>query len=181
MAKIMMRWMAQELLEKLEGLDGAVVVDFTGLDSKLTYSMRCALREADIKLSVVKNTMARRALTELGFPEATETDLFDGPSAICFGGEGPPQVAKTVLDWKKKNKARALKIKGGFLPGKALDAKGVDQLSKMPSRPQALAMVLGIVQAAARNFVCLSQMAAVQPLYLLKAYADKRGESAEAA
>lgn len=178
MAKILTRWMAQEIKDKLSGLDGGVVVDFTGLNSKLTYSLRTSLREADIKVAVVKNTMARRALSELGFPEASGSSLFEGPSAIVFGGEGPPLVAKTVLEWKKKNKAKALQIKGGFLPGKALDADGVEQLSKVPGRPQVLAMVLGIVQAAARNFVVLSQLAAVQPLYLLRALADKRGGEA---
>lgn len=175
MAKVLTRWMAQELKSRLQGIEGGVVVNFTALNSELTFALRNALRQEKIAMTVVKNTMAKRSLKELGFPEVERSKIFDGPSAILHGGEGPASVAKAILDWKKKNKVKVLEVKGGFIKGRTLDGAGVEQLSQVPGRPQVLAMVLGIVQAAARQFVSLSQMAAVQPLYLLKAYADKRG------
>ena len=61
MSKIMTRWMANELKSEFAGIEGGVVVNFAGLDSKKTYDLRTALRAQNIHVTVVKNTIAKQA------------------------------------------------------------------------------------------------------------------------
>lgn len=171
MSKTLTKWIAGELSKRFKGIEGGVVIDFTGLDSETTVALRSAMNKEQIKIAVVKNTLACRALKDLGYKHVDK--VFSGPSAVLYGGEGPSFVAKAILDWKKKTKAKNVEIKGGFLSGKALDKDQIDQLSKMPGRPQVLAMILGTLQAAARQVMTVVKTPAIQPLYAVRALTEK--------
>jgi large subunit ribosomal protein L10 len=104
-----------------------------------TVALRTKLRAQNFRMRVVKNTVAN-----LTFDKGAMKGLgkrLSGPTAVIFGGDGALAISRLVVAEVKTNKK--LKIHGGFAEGEVLDAKGIDSLSKVPSRPELLAMILG--------------------------------------
>jgi len=125
-----------------------VVTHYRGLTVTEMGSLRRDLRSAEVKMQVVKNTLARRAAEGTDFAVAEE--FFSGPTAIAYGTD-PVALAKALSDFAKSNKA--LKILGGVLDGKRLDQADVKALASLPSREVLLAMMLGSMQAPLSGFV----------------------------
>ena len=95
-------------------------------------------------MRVVKNTVASVAFDK-GQMKGLGARLA-GPSAVIFGGEGVLAISKLVAAEVQTNKK--LKIHGGYADGEVLDAKGIDTLSKVPSKPELLSMTLSRVLRA---------------------------------
>lgn len=125
-----------------------VVTHYRGLTVAQMGDLRRSLHNANVSLQVVKNTLARRAAEGTGFKAAEE--LFTGPVAIAYGTD-PVGMAKAIADFAKKNEA--LKIMGGVLDGKAVDAAGISALANLPSREVLLAKMLGSMQSPISGFV----------------------------
>jgi large subunit ribosomal protein L10 len=104
-----------------------------------TVALRTKLRAQNFRMRVVKNTVAQVAFDK-GRMKGVGAKL-SGPSAVIFGGEGAMAISKMIVTEVKAN-AKKLKIHGGFAEGEVLDAKGIDMLSKVPSRPELLSMTL---------------------------------------
>ena len=93
-------------------------------------------------MSVLKNTLARRAVADSGF--AVVSDLMTGPLIYGFSVDAVA-AAKVVADFAKTNDK--LVIRGGAYGGKALDVNGVKQLASIPSKEVLLAQLLGLMQS----------------------------------
>jgi len=126
----------------------AVVTHYRGLTVTEMGLLRRNLRSAEVKMQVVKNTLARRAAEGTGFAVAEE--FFSGPTAIAYGTD-PVALAKTLSDFAKSNEA--LKILGGVLDGKRLDPADVNALASLPSREVLLAKMFSTMQAPLSGFV----------------------------
>jgi large subunit ribosomal protein L10 len=120
-----------------------VVVSIMGVGGIDNNVMRGELKQKGVRLAVVKNSLFKRALASESLENAG--DLFDGPCAIVYGGDSIVDVAKDLTDWKKK--LGALKIKGAYLDGTLLDAKGAANLAKMPTRKELQAQVAATITA----------------------------------
>ncbi len=157
----------------------AVVADVTGLAAKAQTlvmaeyrgiavadmtRLRSSARSSGVSLSVLKNTLARRAVADSGF--AVVSDLMTGPLIYGFS-EDAVAAAKVVAEFAKTNDK--LIIRGGAFAGKALDADGVKQLASIPSKEVLLAQLLGLMQSP------ISRTARV-----LSALAEKKGEAVAA-
>jgi large subunit ribosomal protein L10 len=138
----------EEITQKLRESKSTVITDYRGLTVAQVTELRKLLREAGVEYKVYKNTLARRATSELNI---TELDQFlTGPTAIAFSNSDLVAPAKIISDFAKKNDK--LEIKGGLVEGRLIDQDGIKQLASLPSREGLLSMLLSVLQAPIRNF-----------------------------
>ncbi len=104
--------------------------------------------------------------------------LFVGPTAIAYSFEDPAAPAKIATKVAKGEEKFV--IKGGYVDGKALDAKGVEALSKLPTKDELRSSFLALLVAAPQNFLALLQAAPQQMLGVLAAREQQLGEGPEA-
>jgi large subunit ribosomal protein L10 len=132
---------------KLRESNCTVVADYRGLNVAQVTQLRKLLREAGIEFQVLKNSLVSRAAANA---ELSELDaVLTGPTAIAFGKD-IVAPAKIISDFAKKNDA--LKVKGGIVEGRFVDAVQVRALADLPSRDGLLSMLLSVLQAPVRNF-----------------------------
>ena len=132
---------------KLRESNCTVVADYRGLNVAQVTLLRKQLREAGVEFQVLKNSLVSRAAASA---ELNELDsVLTGPTAVAFGKDiiAP---AKILSDFAKKNDA--LKVKGGIVEGRFVDASQVKALADLPSREGLLSMLLSVLQAPVRNF-----------------------------
>ena len=141
-----------------------VMAEYRGITVADMTQLRVTARKQGVSLSVLKNTLARRALSGSAFEVAS--DQMTGPLIYGFS-EDAVAAAKVVAEFAKTNDK--LVIRGGAYGGKALDANGVKQLASIPSKEVLLAQLLGLMQSP------ISRTARV-----LAAIAEKKGGGAQA-
>ena len=142
----------------------AVITDFKGMTVEELTNLRVALRNAGGEYLVVKNTLARIALTD-GTHDAIK-DKFHDNCGVAFGFDDPVAVAKALSDFAKQSKLFELRC--ASLDGKAMDAAQIDALAKLPGREQLLGQLLGTMNAVPTNFVSLFANVVRGLLYALK-------------
>ena len=138
MSKFVKEMVIHEVQCQLEGSTDLLVIDSSRLDAVTDNRFRLALREKEINLLTVKNSLARKALKNLG---VTSLDpVLEGPSTLVWGGADIVALSKEMAKWAKE--IDKLQIKGGTVEGVALDAAGVDALSKSPSREELIGKIV---------------------------------------
>lgn len=121
----------------------AVAVDYRGLTVAEMTDLRAKARGSGVYFRVVKNTLARRAITGTDF-ECLQSDL-SGPLALAFSMDEPGAAARLLKDATKVHKA--LEVKLLAFGGKQLPVSDMDRLASMPTREQALSMLMATMQA----------------------------------
>ena len=152
----------------------AVITDFKGMTVEELTNLRVSLRNAGGEYLVVKNTLARIALTD-GTHNAIK-DKFHDNCGVAFGFDDPVAVAKALSDFAKQSKLFELRC--ASLDGKALDAAQIDALAKLPSREQLLGHLLGTMNAVPTNFVSLFANVVRGLLYALKGIEEQKADAA---
>ncbi len=142
-----------------------VLAQYRGITVADMTKLRASARSNGVSLSVLKNTLARRAVAGSGFEVVS--DLMTGPLIYGFSDDAVA-AARVVADFAKTNEK--LVIRGGAYGGKALDVNGVKQLASIPSKEVLLAQLLGLLQSP------ISRVARV-----LAAIAEKNGAAAQVA
>lgn len=137
-----------EVTEKMRESACTVVADYRGLNVAQVTELRRRLREANVEFSVIKNTLLRRATEQAELTDLDQHLL--GPTAVAFSKEDPVAPAKILNEFAKKNEH--LKVKGGIVEGKVVDAAQLKALADLPSREGLLSMLLSVLQAPVRNF-----------------------------
>lgn len=141
-----------EISEKLKNAQSMVVVSFTGITVEEVTELRNQFRAAGVEYCVLKNTLVRRALDDMGITGLDHT--LEGPSAYAFGMKDAVAPAKIVYDFinKTKNDGR-LTVKAGLMGSEVLSPEQVKALSELPSREVLLARVVGSLQAPVAKLV----------------------------
>ena len=119
-----------------------VIAEYRGITVADMTKLRSTARSNGVSLSVLKNTLARRAVAGSGFEVVA--DQMTGPLIYSFS-EDAVAAAKVVAEFAKTNDK--LVIRAGAYLGKALDVNGVKQLASIPSKEVLLAQLLGLMQS----------------------------------
>jgi len=143
MSKRIKELLVTDLQQRIGDTSEMLVVDSSRLDAISDNRFRLGLREKDIRILTVKNSMALRALHSA---EVTALDpILEGPSSLVFGGEDIVSLSKEVAGWARELGDGLLEIKGGMLEGITLSASDVDELSKSPSREELIGQIAGLL------------------------------------
>ena len=152
------------LVERLNGAQSGVFVDYSGLTVAEDTEMRSAMRKEGIEYAVVKNTIMRRALDSVGMGELDS--VLNGTTSLATGTEDPIAPIRIVSEYSKKLGDK-FNIKAAFMEGKILSEAEIAQLASLTSKKDLYAQLVGTLMAPMAN------LAAV-----VNAIAEK-GESAE--
>ena len=133
-----------------------VMAEYRGITVADMTKLRSQARGLGVTLSVLKNTLARRAVAGSAFEVVS--DQMTGPLIYGFSVDAVA-AAKVVADFAKTNDK--LVIRGGAFAGKTLDVSGVKQLASIPSKEVLLAQICGLLMSPiARTAVVLNALAA---------------------
>jgi len=141
MSKFVKDLMTRDLASKWDGVGELMLVDIVGLEANDAVALRKRLREKDIKLMVIKNSLARRA-TE-GTVLAPAFEGATGSQAVVWGGEDIVSLAKEVMAIADGADFDKFAPTGGVLDGARLSADDVKAVSKWPSRAEMLSTISG--------------------------------------
>jgi large subunit ribosomal protein L10 len=162
-----------ELTEKLRTSDTLIVADYRGLTMPQIDALRGRLIEHGAKLTVVKNTLTRRAAEAAGADALLA--LLEGPSAIAFiEADGDAvAVAKALADSARDTKV--LEIRGGVMQGRSISASDIEELSKLPPFDVLRGQVLGVIIAPLTNLLALVNAPLQNLVGLIDARIDQLG------
>ena len=163
-----------DLRAQLDASRTVIVSEYRGLKVKEIGEIRRALRKQNVSYRVVKNRLMRIAAQDTAAADAL-SPLLVGPTAIAFGTD-EAATAKAVLDATRPY--RIVKITGGVLGSRTIDADGVTRLASLPSREVLLAEALGAIVAPMSTMAGLFDAPLRDVAGLVQALADKRGEAA---
>lgn len=121
----------------------AVMADYRGVSVDGMTALRKTARENGVHVQVIRNTLAKRAFEGTEFECMNEAML--GPNIMAFSMEDPGAGARLFKDFAKENDA--FEIKALSVGGKLLPPEQIDALAKLPTREQALAMLMAVMQA----------------------------------
>lgn len=132
-----------EVAEVANSALSVVVAEYAGLESTDMDDLRAKAREGGVYLRVIKNTLARRALE--GTEYACLQDTLVGPLVMAFSQEDPGSAARVVKDFAKENDKLA--VKALSIGGQLLAASELDRLATLPTKDQAISMLMSVMQA----------------------------------
>jgi large subunit ribosomal protein L10 len=121
----------------------AIAAEYRGLTVEAMTRLRAEARKNGVYLRVVKNTLARRAVAGTEF-ECMQEGL-TGPLVLAFSQEDPGAAARVIKDFVKDNKQMVVKLVA--IGGKLLPATDLEALAKMPTREQAISMLMAVMKA----------------------------------
>ena len=149
MSKYVKNLISEDLAKQLAGETDCLLVDVIGLDANNTMTLRRELRSKNIQISVVKNSLARRA-TE-GTPLEPAFESVAGPVAVVWGSEDIVSLAKEVVRLTKEEAYEGFSAKGGVMDQAPLTEKQVHEVSKWPGRAEQLSILLGQILSPGAN------------------------------
>ncbi len=148
-SKIQKEEKAQMLSENISSAKAAVFANFQGLTVAETEELRAICRKEGIVITASKKTILGRALKDAGMD--IDTKAYAGGVVSIFGKGDEVAPAQIVATFAKKHEL--MSIFGGLLEGKYIDAAKVVELSKLPSKEQLYAQLVGTLNAPISGFV----------------------------
>ncbi|MFL5815518.1 MAG: 50S ribosomal protein L10 [Bdellovibrionia bacterium] len=169
--------LATALKEKFSKAQVAIFADYKGLTATQADDLRRALRSHNTEVKVLKNNVAR-LLTNDGSMGDEAKSLMDGvvgPTMVAFAYGDPAAAAKVIHKFAQDNEA--LKLKESLMGTKRIDASGVEELAKLPSKEVLIAKMLGTLNAPITNFVGVLAAVPRSLVTVLAAVEKKKAES----
>lgn len=154
------------LTGRLQGAASGVFIDYKGITVAEDTALRNELRENNVEYTVVKNTLTRFAIKQVGLDELDP--ILNGATSLATSTEDPLAPMRVIQKYAKALGDEKFNIKAGFMEGKVLPLADISRLASLPSKEVLLAQVLGTMLAP------ITSLAIV-----IKAIAEKDGVPAE--
>jgi len=164
----------RELQDDLGRATVAVLAEYRGLTAGQLNRFRRAVREAEGRCRVGKNTLARLAVKASRYEKLEP--MLGGPLAIILGFKDPVAVAKLAVKFAEE--LPKLELKGALLDGQVLPVAEVKALAKLPSREVLLARLLGLLQAPATQLLRTLNEPAARVARLVDTIGKRAGQGA---
>jgi large subunit ribosomal protein L10 len=149
MSKVLRHKMVDDLAAKLQDQKNLVLVDGLGLTANQATELRAQMREGKGRVRLLKNSVALHAFKKIGVGNFEKH--LTGMNVLVFGPD-PVTIAKKLVAYKEKHAGKG-GVKAAVIEGKEEGAAAIENLSKLPSRPELLGQVLGVMKGVAAKFV----------------------------
>ena len=153
------------LTEQLKGAASGVLVDYKGITVAEDTALRTELRQSEVQYAVVKNTLTRFAMKNVGLDDLN--DVLNGTTSLATSAGDPIAPMRVVNKYAKQLGEGKFNIKGGFMDGKVISLEEIMALAELPAKDVLQAQALGMMLAP------ITSLAIV-----IKAIAEKGGEPA---
>ncbi len=163
-----------EVAEVASGSLSAIAAEYAGLSVGQMTELRLKARESGVYLRVVKNTLARRALQGTDFECMNEA--LTGPLVLAFSQEDPGAAARVIHDFAKDN--GKLEVKLVSIGGKLLAAGDIERLAKMPTKDQAISLVMALMLAPVEKLARTLNEIPTKVTRVVAAVRDQKQEAA---
>lgn len=149
MSKTVKQIIMRDYQDRLEGIEDAMVISIRGVKGTDTTRLRNRLRKDKIRITVVQNTLARKTFQGSGLEPLGK--FMSGASALAYSSEeSVVRVARQIVDAIKD--FPGIELKGAVLDGTLFEGKeGVEELSKFPTREEAIAQNITLILSPARK------------------------------
>ena len=137
-----------EIKDKFERAESAVVFDYMGITVAEADEMRKKLREAEVDYTVYKNTLVKRAIEGTKYEALGE--ILEGPSGFAFSYDDATAPARVLNDARKAYKK--MEFKGGIIEGEYYDKENIEKIAAIPSRDTLISKFMGSIQSPIANF-----------------------------
>jgi large subunit ribosomal protein L10 len=137
-----------DIREMLGTAKGAVLTDFRGMSVAEMTELRSLLRKSAVEYRVVKNTLAKKAIQEIGLADLAP--YFEGPTAIAVSPTDPVAASKALATWGRGRPA--FTVKGGVIEGRVVGPAELAGLAELPSREVLIGRLAGTLQAPIQAF-----------------------------
>jgi large subunit ribosomal protein L10 len=138
-----------EVAEVAAVAHSAIAAEYRGITVEKLTALRVKARQEGVYLRVVKNTLARIAVRGTNFECMSEGMI--GPLVLAFSMDDPGAAARLMRDAAKENDK--LNVKLVALGGQLLAASDIDRVASLPTRDQAISMLMSVMQAPVAKFV----------------------------
>lgn len=135
--------------EDLGKVTSLFIFHYSGIASGNLTLLRKNLTKNKAKLFIVKNTLARRVLSDLKYKDLNK--MVEGPTAFVFGYDDPALISKAIINFAKENEK--LILEGGLLQDKLIDKDMVKRLASLPSKDVLIAKAIGQMKAPLTGLV----------------------------
>ena len=145
-----------EIKDKFERAESAVVIDYIGITVAQADAMRKKLREANVDYTVYKNTLVKRAIAGTEWEALGE--VLEGPSGFAFSYDDATAPARVLNDSIKEYKK--MEFKGGIVEGAVYGKEDIQAIAAIPSREVLISKFMGSIQSPIANFARVVQQIA---------------------
>lgn len=162
-----------DIKEQFEAARAVFLTEYRGIPVKEMGDLRRRLRDSGAEYKVVKMSLARRAVDDLGL-EAVGEQLV-GPTALAFALSDPVSTAKALREYSRENDNLVIKL--GLLADKVLQPEDVVKLAEIEPREVLLAKIAGAAKAPLTNLASMVSSFTRDAAGLFSALLDKREEA----
>nr|MBA3529817.1 50S ribosomal protein L10 [Propionibacteriaceae bacterium] len=164
-----------ELADQLQRSQLTIVTDYRGLTVTDLQNLRSTLRPLNAEFRVAKNTLTAIAAEQVGID--VMRPVLEEPTALVFAFEDIVSVSKAVNDFVRTS--RILKVRGGVLQNKLLNAADVEAIATLPSKQELQGKLLGLFVSPMSRFVGVLSGPSRSLAYVINARAEQLGGGSE--
>jgi large subunit ribosomal protein L10 len=178
MSKRVKSLIEKELAAKFRDVENVAVINPRGINATRNNEIRRKLRAGGARMTVVRNNLVKRAIGD-GKLKGFEP-LLDGPSALVYGQTSISAIARILIE--ERNADEKLELRGVFFDGELyLGQKGVEQVSKLPTRQEAIGLLVAAMLGPGKKLAAAVKGPGGTLGAVLKSTEDKAKEKGEAA